>query len=224
MDVLQALNSRHTVRAFLSEFIDAEVMLDIMEAASRAPSWANTQPWEIYVAAGEPLERLRSECVEALRNGEPPGQDMPRPDKWPPELEQRLHDLGRLRFQALGIERGDDGARQAQAEMGIAFFGAPVVAFLCMDRSLTSWSVFDLGMLSQSIMLAAAEKGLGSAVAFAFVAYPQLIRAALDVPDNLTVVIGIAVGKEDAGHVQNSYRSPRRPVAEAVRMAGFEPE
>ncbi|MHB1413024.1 MAG: nitroreductase, partial [Thermoleophilia bacterium] len=104
---------------------------------------------------------------------------------------------------------------------GIGFFGAPAVVFICMDRSLSQWSVFDLGMLSQSIMLAATERSIGSAVAYAFVAYPQLIRAELDVPNEFSVVIGIALGHEDAEHVQNRFRAPRRPLTEVVRVAGL---
>ncbi len=223
MNVFEALNSRHTVRAYLPDPVDEKVIVDIMAAATRTPSWANTQPWEIFVTAGERLERLRSAVLTAFREGEPPGQDMPRPETWPPLLERRMRELGQQRFEALGIGRGEEDARRAQSEMGIAFFGAPAVAFLCMDKTLTAWSVFDLGMLAQSIMLAAAEHCLGTAVAFAFVAYPQLIRAELGVPENLSVVIGIALGKEDEDHVQNSYRSPRRPVTEVVRTAGFSP-
>ncbi len=221
MNVTEALGARHTVRAYLPEHIDEKIIIDIMEAAARAPSWANTQPWEVFVAAGEPLEKLRNACLAAFRAGRPPAQDMPRPEEWPPGLEQRLRELGRLRSQALGVDRTDEPARQAQSEMGIAFFGAPAVAFLCMDRTLSSWSVFDLGMLAQSIMLAARERGIGSAVAFAIVAYPELIRAQLGVPDNLSVVIGIALGKEDESHIQNSYKSPRRPLANVVRLNGF---
>lgn len=71
---------------------------------------------------------------------------------------------------------------KAFREANSRFFGAPVVVYLCMDKSLSTWSVFDLGSLSQSIMLAAQEYNLGSAVAAMLVIYPNLIRKTLDIP------------------------------------------
>ena len=46
MDVLEALNSRFTCRAFKPKSVNRDIVLKIMENATRSPSWANTQPWE----------------------------------------------------------------------------------------------------------------------------------------------------------------------------------
>ena len=59
MNTIDALNSRYCCRAFKPEQVSKQKVEEILEAAIHAPSWANTQPWEIYVASGEPLERLR---------------------------------------------------------------------------------------------------------------------------------------------------------------------
>ena len=61
MNVIDALRARSTVRAYKPDPVSRDTILKIMKAATRAPSWANTQPWEIFVAAGEALERLRTE-------------------------------------------------------------------------------------------------------------------------------------------------------------------
>lgn len=50
MDIIDALNTRFTVRAFKPASIDRNTLEKVIEAALRAPSWGNTQPWEIYVA------------------------------------------------------------------------------------------------------------------------------------------------------------------------------
>jgi len=63
-----------------------------------------------------------------------------------------MEELGAERFKTAGIKRDDKAARQAIFEANYRFFGAPVVIDLCMDRSLTPWSIFDIGMLAQSIM------------------------------------------------------------------------
>jgi nitroreductase len=44
MNVLEALNSRFTCRAFKPDPVNRVIILQIMENAIRSPSWANTQP------------------------------------------------------------------------------------------------------------------------------------------------------------------------------------
>lgn len=77
----------------------------------------------------------------------------------------------------MGVERDDPEARRASSRRNFEFFGAPVVAYLCMDRSLTPWSIFDLGSFCQSMMLAAQEYGVGSIPAVMLAAYPDLALA-----------------------------------------------
>ena len=101
------------------------------------------------------------------------------------------------------------------------FFGAPTVLYLCMDSSLTPWSMHDLGMMAQSIMLAATERGVSSAIAYNLVIYPELIRKEMNIPDDLSIVIGIAVGYADSGDRQNQFRSERRSLEEVVRFRGI---
>jgi nitroreductase len=101
------------------------------------------------------------------------------------------------------------------------FFGAPMVIYLCLDRMLTAWSIFDMGLLAQSIMLAAQHYGVDSTVAAQLVSYPDLIRAELGIPDHLLILIGIALGYRDQQHPLNQYRSSRRPLQEVVRLKGL---
>ena len=66
MDIIDALYSRFSVRAFKPDPIDRGTLEKLIEAALRAPSWANTQPWEVYVAGGEALDRLRAGYIDNL--------------------------------------------------------------------------------------------------------------------------------------------------------------
>jgi len=52
-------------------------------------------------------------------------------------------------------------------------------------------------------------------------AHPDLIRKELKIPDDLSIIIGIALGYADAGHLQNKFRTPRRAVKEAVTFKGI---
>lgn len=221
MEVTDALNRRYTVRAFKPDPIDRNTLENIFDVALRAPSWANTQPWEIYVAGGVVLNRLREAYMANLRNCVPRNPDLAAPKQWPPSLQGRMETLRAERTATVERVCLDKSMLKDIAEMNYHFFYAPVVAFLCMDRTLTPWSVFDLGLLAQSIMLAAQHFGVDSATAVTLAAHPDLIRQELKIPDDLSIIIGIALGHADNDHPQNRYRSPRRSVQEAVRFLGI---
>jgi len=221
VNVAEALRSRYTCRAFKPDPVSKETILRILEPALRAPSWANTQPWELFVAGGSVLDRIRQAYLENFRKGVPRSPDIPAPTGWPPALRRRIEELRVDRLAAMGIDPEDDAARKMLSEQNFRLFGAPVVVYLCLDRGLTPWSIFDMGLLAQSIMLAAQEVGVDSAPAVMLVAYPDILRTELGIPEELSILLGIALGYGDAGHMQNRYRSPRRPLQEVARLEGF---
>ena len=221
MNVVEAILSRRTIRAFRPDPVDKDTVMRILEAANQAPSWANTQPWEVFVATGEVLERLRVGYLARLEQGVAPRFDLEPVQHWPAAHQKRIEALQGTRLKLLGLDPEAPETRQAMARYNYSFFGAPVVVYLCMDRSLNPWSLFDLGSFAQSLMLAAREYGLDSAPAVNLVAYPDLIRAELGIPEELAVVIGVALGRADADALINRFRSTRRPLAEVVRLFGW---
>jgi nitroreductase len=221
MTVSDALVSRSTIRAFRPDPVSREALMKVLEPALRAPSWANTQPWEVFAAGGGPLERIRSSYADMLRNGVPRNPDIAMPKEWPEECRVRMETLKAERAVVLEQACPDPDTRADLMQMNYRLFDAPAVLYLCMDRCLTPWSLFDLGSLSQSIMLSAQEQGLGSAVAVTLAAHPDIVRRELGIPGHLAVVIGIALGHPDPDSPQNRFRSPRRTAAEVVRWTGF---
>jgi nitroreductase len=233
--VAEALRRRRTTRAFKADKIDRDLLARILEPALHAPSWANTQPWEIFVASGGPLERLRTAYAENLKNCVPRNPDIAMPNTWSDACRLRMETLKAERTELLeqecrrmapsppaGAGRGEGGSAALPdlQQMNYRFFNAPVVVYLCMDRCLAPWSLFDLGALSHGIMLSAEEQGVGSAVAVTLAAHPDLIRKELAIPENLSIVIGIALGRTDPGSPQNKFRSSRRKLADVVRFVG----
>ena len=221
MDIVDALNTRITARAFRPDPIDRRTLESIMEAALRAPSWANTQPWEVYLAGGVVLNRLREAYVSNLKNCVARHPDLAAPKQWPAAQQKRMETLRSERTATLERICLDKSELKDLSEMNYHFFHAPVVAYICMDRTLTPWSIFDLGLFSQSLMLAARHFGVDSAPAVTLVAHPDLIREELKIPDDLQIIIGIALGYADTGHPQNQFRTPRRSVQEAVTFKGI---
>jgi nitroreductase len=220
MNVTEALINRRTIRAFKADRLDRDLLMKILEPALHAPSWANTQPWELFVAVGEPLERIRKGYAEMLKNCVPRNPDIAMPKEWPDACRSRTETLKAERTELLGQACRPGETLPDLTQMNYKLFNAPVVVYLCMDRCLTSWSLFDLGAISQSIMLSAEEQGIGSAVAITLAAHPDIIRRELGIPGDLAVVIGIAMGLPDHDSPQNKFRSSRRKLADVVKFIG----
>lgn len=218
MNVTEALLARQTIRAFRPDPVPRETIEAILGAALHAPSWANTQPWEVYAAGGATLERLRTAFLERTHQAIPGQPDLPRPKGWPKACRERTLGLSTGRAKLRGSAADDDAFQRDFLENNRRFFGAPLVVYLCLDRSLTPWSIFDVGLMAQSIMLAAQDHGVDSAIAVNLVSYPDLLRAELDIPEELLILIGIALGYADPEDPEKAFRSSRRSLEEAVRF------
>ena len=222
MNVVDALKNRYSCRAFKSHVVQKAKVLNILEAATNAPSWANTQPWEIYVASGEILDRIRQAYLTNHEKKTPSKPDLPHPQNWPPDLQKRKEQTGAERLNQMGVSCEGSDARQALLLSNYSLFDAPVVIYLCMDRDLTSWSFFDLGSMAQSIMLAANHYGLDTIPAVNLTSYPEVIRAELGIPDKIAIAIGIALGHGDLDNPINKFRSSRRSLYEVAHFNGFD--
>lgn len=221
VNVIDALNSRFTCRAFKPDPVAKEIVVKVLEAGNRAPSWGNTQPWNIYVASGHVLEGMRTEFQRNVMQKVAWTTDLPFPQDWP-EAQKRNYDLlGKERYAVLSKVFDKDALPGIIMATNYRFFDAPLVIYVCMDRSLTPYSMLDLGAVSQSIMLAAQEFGLATAPAVMLALYPELIHKTLHIPEDKAIVLGIAVGYADLDSIHNQYRSLRRPVDEMANFQGF---
>jgi nitroreductase len=221
VDVGTALKTRRTLRAFLDRPVPRDVLEAILGDALHAPSWANTQPWEIFVAGGEVLERMRRVSEQRTLDKVPSSADLPFPRAWTPECSARTKELTGGRAAVRGTTTEDPAFHHDFLAANRRFFGAPCAVYLCMDRTLGDWSIFDLGAMSHGITLAALERGVESAIAINLVVYPDVLREELGIPENLLIVIGIALGYADTSDPEDSFRSIRRPLDDAVRFAGI---
>jgi nitroreductase len=214
MEVHDALRNRRTIRAFLNRPVARETLEKILEDALRAPSWANTQPWEV-------LKQIRRTYGARTVAKAPCEPDLPFPGAWPAVCRERTKELTAGRARTCNTTTDDPAFHHEFVMANRRFFGAPCVVYLCMDRTLTQWSVFDLGAMCQSITLAAQDRGVESAIAINTVCYPDVLREELGIPDDLLIVIGIALGYSDPSGPEDSFRSARRTLAEAVSFKGF---
>ena len=88
MDTIEAIEGRRSVRAYKSDPVSKDVLEKIMQAALKAPSWENTQPWEFAVLSPPTLDKLRKAIREKMKSGEKPNLDIPWPKFTGPHRER----------------------------------------------------------------------------------------------------------------------------------------
>ncbi len=220
LNVSDAVAARMSVRAFKPDVPPAAVVREILEAAARAPSGGNLQPWRVYALAGAPLAQLKAQ-VAANPMGETPEYDVYPPNLWDPFRTRRFQN-GEDLYATIGIPREDKPARLRQLAKNGELFGAPVGLFFCLDRKLgpPQWS--DLGMYMKTVMLLATERGLDTCAQEYWARYPQTLAGLLGLPDDHMVFSGMALGWRDEAAPINTLRAARDPFETWGELRGFE--
>jgi nitroreductase len=223
MDVLEAMRKRKSIRGFKPQPVGREILQEILEAACRAPSALNTQPWEFFVLAGEVLQQVCRENVEWLKSGAPLELEVAE-SAFPREsvFRQRQVELAKQLFRLMGIEREDQEKRGAWLERGFRHFGAPAAIVIVKDESLSGEGpLLDLGAVMQSICLAAMQYGLGTCIARQGVFYPDVLRRVAGIPKSKRIVIAIAIGYPDWNFPANAVETDRESVDVITTWVGF---
>jgi len=226
MDVLEAVATRYSCRAFLPTPVPESTVRDIIERASRAPSAGNLQPWRIYAIAGERAEALKALLaprMDELPKGEG-GDYRIFPDPLEEPYRSRRFSVGELLYKSIDVPRADKPARYRQYARNFQFFGAPVGIFFALEKSFGVAQWADIGGLLQTVTLLARNYGLHTCPQQAWVSWHRTVRAFLDLPDNLIVYSGMALGVADEAAPINGWRSPREPLSAYATFSGFTSE
>ena len=219
MDIKKAVLSRKSIRGFKPDPIRKEVLIEIIEAAVRAPSSDNSQPWEIYVLRGEPLDKIREENVKAMEEGVKGREYQP----YEPVYRKRQMDLAIQLFQVMDITREDKEKRYEWIKRGFRLFDAPVGIFLAADKSLDpSTASSDVGGLAQTICLLALASDLGSCILAQSISYEDIVRRHAGIPESQNVLLSIALGYPDNDFPANKIRSDRDPLDTNTFWVGFD--
>ncbi len=217
MDVLEALNNRKSVRAYLSKDVEKEKIELMLNGAKTAPSGVNTQPWNVYVVKGEKKKSIEDKMIELFENGTAEDMDYQYyPLTWQDPYKTRRKETGLLMYKTLGITREDKIRQKVQWKANYRAFDAPVVLYFTMDNFLEKGSYLDYGMFLQSVMLSATSLGLSTCIQAALAQFPQVVKDALDIPKDKVLLCGIALGYEDETALVNSYRTGRVELEEFV--------
>ena len=60
MDFDQIITSRRSIRFFSSKPVAPDLLTEILTLANYAPSWSDSQPWQVYLAQGETLAKIKA--------------------------------------------------------------------------------------------------------------------------------------------------------------------
>lgn len=122
MHVDEALRTRVSIRAFRPDAVPRALIEEVLDAARRAPSGTNIQPWKVHVVSGDVRDRLCREVL-AYRDAYPDDNkaEFPRTAKRKEPFVGRMRTLGKAMYGLIGIAKGDEQAswRQMGAELSV---------------------------------------------------------------------------------------------------------
>ncbi len=225
MELLEGIRSRNSIRVYKHDPVSREILMELLEIATRAPSGVNSQPWEFFVVKGSALDALKRASLDEYRRGTPPHPEVPvGPIRGvAPVLEgiyrERKIELAKQIFGAMGIKKEDREAREKWNESMVQFYHAPAIIIIVVDKMLQgSWPIMDIGFVSQNIALAAQAFGLGTCVMRAIVDYPERIREVVGIPKSKRIIVGISIGRPEMEHPVNRLLSNREKIEKIVTV------
>jgi len=171
LDTLEAIKNRRSIRQQKSDRIPEETLGKVLEAARWAPSWANTQCWRFIVVNDQEVKK-RLSATRFGRPAPPPGAAPmpPQPPVAGPIIEAPV-------VIAVCAETNKAGVRPD---------GTPAT-----DKG-NSWYMYDTGLATQNLCLAAHALGLGTVILGAFDA--KKAGEILSVPEGFAVVVLVPLG------------------------------
>jgi len=218
MELHEAFRRRRSIRHFLPKPVSKKIIDDLIADSLWAPSWGNTQPWEIVAVTGKPLEKFKKQNREALLAGKASQPDIPMPEVWPDANKSRYRELGKSVFGSLAIAREDKEARFQHFARMFGLFDAPAIILVTIDKELlVEYAMLDVGVFLHGFCLLAHDRGLGTCIMAAIVGYPEIVRELFSVSQNKTIVMGTVLGWPDPDAPVNCFERRRGKLEEFIR-------
>jgi F420 biosynthesis protein FbiB-like protein len=202
MDFFDVVHTQRSIRRFKPDPVPDEMLWKMIDAAIRAPSGGNTQPWAWLIVRDQDKRKVIADAVKGD----------------PAEVEAR-------RQEAMSF----DPTRRRMRLASIAFredvMQAPVLIIPCLvnptspTRDINSlFAGSSIYGAVQNMMLAARAQGLGTVLTTFNTAIEDVIRREFSLPNDAKPVATIPVGYPDN---QNFGPTTRRPVEEVTYWDGW---
>ncbi len=212
-DFLKLMQSRKSAREFEPYLAtDAEISA-IVEAARRAPSSKNTQPWLLRLFQGESIEKLRKGLCERFDAEAEPSPELNAPLL--PQYRRRAVDLGKSLFIHKGIAREDKEARRRHDRANFELFGAPQAFAVGVDReAFHQGTLVDCGIFIGYLLLAIEAAGFACCPQMSPLSYPDALREVNPDDSNVQFLCVVPFGKPKAESHVNKFETTRLPADE----------
>ena len=201
--LFDAMYTQRAIRKFRDEPVPKDLLWRVIEAATKAPSGTNSQPWKFIVIEDEGRRRAIAQMVRDQSQKNPGTREYFSRGSRSEERSERLMLTGALSLL--------DNLAQA-----------PVLIIPCLDRdgapiadSFRSGS--SIYGAVQNLQLAARGLGLGTVLAGFEAAIEAELRAYLGIPDTAVPVALVPLGFPDA----NFGPTRRKPVDEVTFWDGW---
>ena len=209
------MKQRHSILYFLPKPIPETILKEIMSTSILTPSWGNSQPWNIHVASGNTLEKIRKDWIDKNKEGVKGYTDI--------EVGHRTDFSERCQKNMNEIMKsfGDflkDPTMKVFMEANYILFNAPTVAYVTVPKERTLYNIFDTGAIEMSIIAAAKEHGIDSVPAYEIIKYPDVLRKYMKIVDDEDIIIGIALGYEDKENILNKCKSKKSDLNEVCHF------
>ena len=211
------LRERWSCRAFLSDAVPREIIDRMFGTAQMAPSWCNTQPWELHVTSGRATQEFRESLLAHLEEKGPYScPDYAMPEKYTGVRRERRREAGWQLYEAVGVARGDREASARQTSRNFELFGAPHVAIVTAPAEQAVYGAIDSGIYLGALLLAAQSLGIGAIPQAALARLAPFLHEYFSLGDDRKVVVAVSFGYPDLEHPSNAFRTARAGIDEAV--------
>lgn len=216
------IKSRKSVRAFSSQPVSHDLVVEILDVARYAASNTNCQPWKVYILQGnsrndlvnkvcqahDSMSQFSAEEHRSWRNRAIKGL----PDEWISPFRERRRADGLDLYGLMGVTKDNMPERHKLQQRNYRFFDAPVGIILTIDKVAPESWLLDYGMFMQSIALAAKTRGLDTCFQGAWCGFSHIVMPHIGAGENERLVNGICLGYEDTDHIINKHTNTRESV------------
>ena len=230
MNITEAIRNRRSIRSFKTDPVPKEVLEEILKTCLWVPSSSNTQTWEFAVLGGTVLDELNDKVVEKVK-GEWDSDnlvyknvtvDVPYPTLPEPYL-KRAMDL-RKTIDHHQFPPGTPHLEEKRYHYllyGGRYYGAPNVIIIYTERAFCPRAILDIGIISQTIALAALDYGLGTCLMSMPISWPEIVREHLDLPETKLIAQTVAIGYPNSEADINNFERKREPLDTFVMWHGI---
>jgi nitroreductase len=212
MDIIELMKKRKSIRHFKPEQPPQQMILDCLEAAAWAPNPTSQQPWKFIVVSGDSLKKVNTAIEENFATAFQKKEELPTPP-----LSNEMSDILQKRKdkafqQMIATLKEKEFDMQSVGSGNFAFHHAPMgIIFATYPWKDQNFYKSTVAAMAQ-FLLAATARGLGTCWMNAVSICQESIKATLNLPSELVLVDGVAIGYPVEDSPLNQLPRERLPI------------